>query len=440
MADQELRSRVTIEGADLAAKQLQKVAAATEELGEVTKEANRVASEAGEERSTSALTNASAASAAGFMAVAIGKIALAVRATVKAFRLLPSAGAVVASILSIVAVLKDEVAERLRLVRVMKLQGEAQDELQGKQRDQRQSLEGVSDQRRFGGFDADISRRVQAQAINARQEFSQLSEENVNAVFGTFGGLGLSQRDLTDLAILQQSGQLDFEPGQFRSGRSATNFAQRNLRRGRARGTIDTFAGRESVQGQGLGRAEFRPAVTEADQILAEQFRGGPGSADDLLRERFARAIKEGDLPPDADIEQLIKIVQNQATADELQANTVGFADGRPITTAINRFRIRPRAEVALQNQPGFGNQAQEALGLTENFEELPLDVLEALLKLNREAQQAGNPGGSPNITFNITNNNFQGQRVVTPSARTQQKVISNGGNALSSRELVGVG
>lgn len=445
MGKQKFTSEVVVEGADQAAKDFAKVVAAQAKLADETERTARAYDEAAEnalelaaserilEQQARSLQDETeglsgrfrkaerrwrdAGGAASSIAWGLAKVVVAIRSTVAALRLLPAIGAVVQGGMAIVQVLRDEIAARERLAEVIKLQSRAHDELRTGQIQQQETLERRAGQRSVGGFDTDTARRVQAAAAGAQKQFTQLQPQDIDAAFGIFGDIeGLSQKDLTDLAIIAGFGELKVDLKRSRAALKAR--ADTLLRRFRESGRITTFAQRETVQGEGVGAAEFRPAgPTERAQEVAEQAAtaGGPKAQ---LREHLRKV-----LPPGTDIERAVKLLELFGTAGELEAAKVGLVSARPLTTLFNRARIDPLVEIGLPDQPGIISGALEAGGLISQFETLRQEEFEALLEAMRAIEKAGLPGaGQANggdITINI--NHLENSKNLGPDAASDR-------------------
>lgn len=360
------------------------------------------------------------------LAVGVAKLGMALRAASRAFKMLPVAGAVVHGILSIRSALKAEIAERLRLIEVMKIQGRVLDELRDKQLDQKATLEQIASRRGVGGFEnEDVARRVQVGAARAKAQYPQLSEANINRAFGTFGDVpGLSQEQLTRLAEADYFTKLKVDIG-VRSYDSLRRQAMvRNLTPLEARGEFAKFERTETVQGPGLGRGEFRTGQpTEAAQRALEELRAREGNEAELRRQL------EEILPPEADIDRAVRLGKLFGSKEALEKHKVGFTNAlRPLTTMLNRL-LHGRVELMLPDQPGFGSQLAETLGTTLTYEKMRPEEYENLVRALGQIEREGTPRqrtGPPVIVNSVTNYN-QNQRHTFPSARAQQEAISNG-------------
>ena len=212
------------------------------------------------------------------MVLTVRGLSKAMRATKVAWRVLPSAMMIVRSGRRIISILKQEIAMRLRLVEVMKIQGKAQDELLRTQLSQQQRLQDVAGRRRIGGFESvEAAHWAQAMATRAKEQFTRLSPEAIDVAFGTFGDIeGLTQRQLTDMAILAQEDKLqDLDTDWSR------NVLKRYLenKQRRQRETIEKFARVETRLGAGMGRGEYRTGQpTVRAQRAAMEIQAGAGA------------------------------------------------------------------------------------------------------------------------------------------------------------------
>ena len=191
----------------------------------------------------------------GLVSAALLKLGTALRSTIFLLKLFAAVGAVLKGMAAVRQALRDDIEERLRLIEVMKIQGKAADELQQRTLSQKDTIERIASGRRQGGFKTpDAARAAQVGARRAREQFSQLTEADVNQAFGLFADQGFSQDELTNLAIIESFGELNV-------GADLPEAVQKRLARRRLRrlqGRVDTFASRETLQGQGRGRGEFR--------------------------------------------------------------------------------------------------------------------------------------------------------------------------------------
>lgn len=437
MAEQVLRARITAEGGDRAAKEVEKLSRATEDLGKATEEATLATTRATEEQGRSALSSSSAATGAGNVAVAIAKIAIAVRSVVKAMGLLPAAAAVVQGSILIVRQLREEISERLRLAEVIERQGRALDELKNKQRSEKQALENVSDRRGFAGFDAATSTRVVGQAQRARATFSQLTEQDTTTALGLFGGLGLSQRDLTDLAIAASAGKIGVSPEDVRSPEAGLRESARILRRIRKPGgLVETRERRESQQGEGTGRVGFRPRVTEFEQDVLSEAQSPEGSSASL-RGFLAKLQSDGALGPEADVDLIVRLIKTFNSSAQLRnANLTpeGFFPGVDVpTTGVNRLGIRPMVDIERRESRSFVDDIVQRIGLRLS-EKIPLSDLREAIEALRRIEEFGTTG---DVSIVINNQN---QRLIVPSSEIKERRTRNGQNLARSRENLSVG
>ncbi len=387
--EKKLRITATAEGFEKVASKIDRVTEAEGRLAQQTEESGKVSETVAKQRRK--LDDA--LGTVGSITVVFTKLALVIRKTFFALRLFASIGAILSAMRAIRQAVKEEIAERERLIAVMKIQGAVQDELKNRAQKQKDVLERIAGRRREGGFGtADIARGVQAGAARAAEQFTQLEPQDINLAFGTFGDIeGLSQKNLTDLAAVASFGQLKPEEGMDPA--ALKRYADYLLKRFRER--IDKFARVETVQGQGLGRPEFAPAgPTEQAQAAAEEMRTPDGGAA-VFAKRLAALMSAG-----ADLEQALMLAKRFGSAEELEKHVLGLggrAFGVEGATTLNPFRTLskslkavPEVEIALPDQPGFVNQLLDRLGLTKEYVTLKKSEYEELLRALRQIEKEG--------------------------------------------------
>lgn len=339
-SDQKLTTEVEVTGAEKGAKSIDKVVETQKRLTESTeglaKATDLLAGSTGDlAESSKKLSSQRTANRVegytrkvGALASVVVKVAVALGMVRNVLRRFPAMLALEVGIIRTISLLKQEVAERLRLIDVMRTQGRVHEELEMTRRRQRATMEDIAYRRGFGGFDPDTSRRVQGQAENARKEFNQLGEGSVNQAMGMFGGIGLAQRDLTDLAIGAQLGMLDkAHPARLRTEDRARRLSARLLQRIRGSAGFKSYVRTESIQGHGRGRAAFRPDVTEQDVDAAAQVKTPYGDKEALRRELEER------LPEGADVEKTVRFLEHFGSAAEIEAAIQGV---------VSRWVVRP--------------------------------------------------------------------------------------------------
>lgn len=441
---QDLKLTAKAEGFDETAKKVDKVAESQGKLTDRVKEYSSAAKEVSSDAADTASNVERMGGAIGRALTEFVKIAIvvkglraardgakgfrrAIQAAGSAFGFLVKNGRLMGPLLavifasgrSILQTLRDEVKERARILELTKTQASLQDAAEQKQLGEKASLERAAGQRRIGGFaDAATASGVQAQAARAKQQFAQLEEGDIGAAFGTFGDVaGLSQKDLTDLAILASQDKLD-DVNRNQSRKGLLSDAKGRIRRGRE--GIDTFRRRESQQGEGLGDVAFRPGVTERGQRVAFGDAGNTAQREELLKLLPAGAEESGLL------EQAIEFRRQFASQKEFDDAIVGIASTRGLTALKNR--LFGKVEVGIPDAPGFGNQAFGAIGITKEFQTLRTEDADAISQAFRGLDRQGRPGGgAPNVTVNVTNQHngrYIGVGALGNRKRTRREVI----------------
>lgn len=325
---------------------------------------------------------------AAHVAFGVTSVMTAIRATSFAIRrLLPGVSALTHAGTAMVGTLRDEVKERLRLIEVMKIQSQASDELKNKQLSQKDRIERISDRRRVGGFTADAARLAQVQAARAKEQFGYLDDAGIERVVGTFGDVGLSQENLTNLAIIESFGGLDdVDVTKVRSKERIRRIGARTIKRFPEE--IAKIAQRETVQGVGLGRAAYRTGQpTEAMQQALAEMQGAEGG-EAALRRRL-----EEELPPGVDLDRAVRLAQLFGSAEAFEAARISRASPRGVTATENILKARPTVEVGLPDQPGYVSQALGAFGGTKTFETMDFDEFEGLRRAYERIEREGQPG-----------------------------------------------
>ncbi len=347
------------------------------------------------------------------LAVGAIKLTLAIRGIFTALGLLPAASAVVAGITAVVVALRDEVRERERVAVAMNRQAQAHENLNVARRSQKASIERIAASRRDGGLTADAARSAQSGAARARAQFTQLEEGDVNTVFGLLGDQDFTQEELVNLSILQFSGKLNLDPRLSNERRNQSARRDLNLN------NFDTFRGRETVQGQGLGEVKFKTHLPNEQEAETRAQVGSTNGDISLLRQRLSK-VPELENNPEL-VEEAIKLLTLFGSVGELEKAVVEFTGegsvgGRPATTLFNR--LAGITEIGLPDQPGFLNQAMESVGLTNRFQEFRTEDLRAIISGGRAVNREGQ--------VTIINNN-QNQTLLGDDARAKTNREFNG-------------
>lgn len=112
----------------------------------------------------------------GFVATALLKLGTVLRSTIFLLKAFAAVGAVLKGMAAIRQAIRDDFEERLRLIEVMKIQGQVADALQKRTLNQKDTLERIAGTRRQGGFKTpDAARAAQVGARRAQEQFSQLT-------------------------------------------------------------------------------------------------------------------------------------------------------------------------------------------------------------------------------------------------------------------------
>lgn len=316
----------------------------------------------------------------GLVATALLKLGSALRSTIFLLKLFAAVGAVLKGMAAIRRSIKDDIKERLRLIEVMKIQGKVADDLQQRTLSQKDAIERIAAGRRQGGFKTpDAARAAQVGARRAQEQFTALTDTEVNQVFGTFGDLGFSQEELTNLSFINRSGKRDV-------GTDQTDAMLKLLGRRRLRqfqGQVDTDARVETLQGQGTGRGAFRDGQpTERAQRVLKELQAPAGSKEELI------ARMREVMPPETDFEKLAALGKIFSTSGELKAAEVGFISRNPLAEAHRRLSGEVGIEVP--GQGGLIRQgAEKFLGLGE-IQVLRRDEFQGLLQFMERADKEG--------------------------------------------------
>lgn len=289
-AEQDLKLRVGVEGAQQSAKELQGVSDAQKTIGNSASDAaakqekftasnedfaavlNKIAPGLGEWFTTVTRGTKVISDLAGRNISLIDtfkSLAGSITKNAGALQLMLAGGAVAAGIYAVVSALQAQREEHERVTKAINDQAKALDELEAKRRERGQSIENISDQRPGGGFSEEQARAATTTAQRIAEKSPFLDPQAVNAVLGVFGGAsdsdtGGGQFDIDQLqrlAFLQQTGRIKLDP-KIGGDRLAPG-ALRNLDR---YGTeIDAAFARESGGGKKqVGNVDGGAAVVEA--------------------------------------------------------------------------------------------------------------------------------------------------------------------------------
>ena len=199
---------------------------------------------------------------------------------------------------------------------------------------------------------------------------------------------------------------------------------------------IATFARRETLQGQGLGRAEYRTGqpTERARRAIAEaRAVGGAKATFRALLEEALPAEYAVPLPGEdqSRIEQAVALYEMYGTAAGVEAARTTYASLRPLEAAYYATRGVPKVEMALKDQPGFWAGIKEAIGYPERLiiERSVYDaMLTAFQRMEREGLPGGGRGGRTEVNMTITNN-YQNAKFIGPDAASQHRRTTNGQN-----------
>ena len=356
-----------------AAGQVRELAEAQERLGEQTDLAGASSkrSEHGWRKTTSVI---------GLVAGALLKLVNILRTAVLLLKALAAVGAVLKAMGAVTQAIRDDVKERLRLIEVMKIQGKVADALQRRTLDQKDAIERIAAGRRQGGFKTpDAARAAQVGARRAQEQFTTLSDADVNQVFGMFGDLGFSQDELTNLAFINRAGKLNVDPDL--PDAVLKRLGRRRLRR--FQGQVDTSARVETLQGQGTGRGEFRDGQpTERAQRILGELRSPAGSQQELI----AR-MKEV-LPPETDFERLAELAKIFGTSGELEASVQGLISRNPLAP-INDF-FAGNIGIEVPGQGGLLRQGAEKFLSLGEVQTVRIEFFQTLLQFMKRIEKEG--------------------------------------------------
>ncbi len=267
---------------------------------------------------------------------ALRKVNVTLRKNINLFRLVAASGAVVVGVMAIVKAVQTVREEFERYTAAIKRSQSELDKIKGEEQDLQTTIEKTAETRtRVGGLTADQSRKALEDAKAISQRFEQLDKATVGQTVGMLAGLGLSREQLTDAAILAQSGRLQFDP------KMGGDYMTRHLEQTRRRqeDVTATFRQRETTQGQGLGDISTtggvrRPSEREQAAFMESRTRGGSTlNMAAVMRDLFPDMSSE-------DVESLVETAAKFGGSQEFEhklgvSKNIPFSDTKLVKTGL---------------------------------------------------------------------------------------------------------
>lgn len=281
--------------------------------------------------------------------------------------------------------------ETAKATEQLERQRKVANELRNTQAESKKSIEGISDARKRGGFDADTSRKAQSTAETIKRRFPQLDYSAIQQAVGNLFDVTQDPNDLAEAAfLLQTDDKFKFNRNDT-AGRAGSRF-QRS--RSRNPGAFNAFQKRETKQERELA----------GDVRLELMSEGGSTRA----IEEFIRNYVDADLP-DEDRQALIKRLEEFKNRAGLERKYVPFehTDPRTGVTYTQKSKIEDPVDI---NAVRFFNELE---------------------KRDQPLTTPKTPGAP--MSINIHHNS----RFIAPFARGQEQARVNGESRAQAMEMV---